>query len=738
MSFSSFKRNNRKGVVIFVVMGSIFVLAVLVMSYNYLVRGKFNESKEILKHLVVSRCAKSTCEYIFAYLQNDLQNINASGNSLKEIFLKPKSGSDLYDNFTKNWLNDKEEEIGKFAFDILEGNIVKGVEPNVNVIVDFSEIKLLKDLKSGNEPDIFLENEKVGRLTIRVEITVEHSREIWQETRPFKVVCPFPVPVTKFTFYWNDGAKEPYQFNTVSIDDDGNPTNRTPFRLINGDDEETKGDVWKNRGWIYIGGIGDLFLNRACGDKKYGQRFYTYKYKQENPSTLMMTFPNDIDGWEASEKEYKGERLGFRTAYWGFSETLTNTSDNETWEKILRSEYNDHPLSDANNKKYWQSSCLHLFSIKDVENNDGDENVVPSITRVTGKVYDRFIEMGYLLPRSSSDVLFAAVINLNEDEFEEERREHMAFLRDNPGFDKYNYDKYLFIPDDSQVGDDEKKILQEYFNSVKYKNTEDPNGVAYKTVMSKVVDDQLIDITYDVVHQYCNNTSNNSLPPEKSSVPRINDLSFWTTNEKPYDDFPDNAKSMQIKDIGSMEDKTLGLNLRKCYKLKGSSEQIISVLDTNFGSNVDGGFGWNLNNLVYEVESEGQSGEIDLGVIKRINSPGAIYSNDGSIKVDSYSENYYNDKSLLLLTAKGAISVNNSEKSIVPAYLIALGENGTVKKLNDEASLNIRGGMAVKDFTLESIPKKGGYLEYNTQLDPTKETFKDCIGVALGPRGGKL
>ncbi len=735
MSYSSFRRKNRKGVVIFVVMGSIFVLAILVMSYNYLVRGKFNESKEILKHLVISRCAKSTCEYIFAYLQNDLENINSGNNSLKEIFLKPKTGSDLYDSFTKNWLNDKGDEIGRFAFDILEGNIAKGVEPNVNVIVDFSDIKLLKELKT-NEPDLFIDNEKVGRLTIRVEITVEHSREIWQETRPFKVVCPFPVPVTKFSFYWNDGAKDPYGFNTVSIDDDGNPTNRTPFRFINGDDGETKGDLWLNRGWIYIGGDNDLFLNRASGDKKYGQRFFTYKYPQENPSTLMMTFPNDIDGWES--QEYKGERLGFRTAYWGFSDTLTDSANNESWAKILRSEYNEHPLSDANSKKYWQSSCLHLFSIKEVEHNDGNENVVPSITRVTGKVYDRFLEMGYLLPRNSSDVFFAAIINLNKEEFDEERRTLMTILQENPGFVKYNFDKYLFVPDGFPMENSEKDILQEYFSSIKYINTENPNGVAYKTVMSKVVEDQFIDVTYDVVHQYCNNTSNNSLPPEKSSVPRINDLKFWPSNEKPYDDFPENAKSMQIKDIGSVEDKTLGLNLRKCYKLKGSSEKIIGFLDTNFGSNKEGGFGWNLNNLVYEVESEGDSGEIDLGIIKRINSPGSIYCNNGSLKVDSYSETYYNEKSLLLLSANGAISINNSEKSIVPAYLVALGENGTVKKLNDDAALNIKGGMAVKDFTLESIPKKGGYLEYNTQLDPTKETFKECIGVALGPRGGRL
>ena len=49
MTNQHFRYSNRRGVVIFVVLGAIVVLGALVMSYNYFVRGKFNESREILR-----------------------------------------------------------------------------------------------------------------------------------------------------------------------------------------------------------------------------------------------------------------------------------------------------------------------------------------------------------------------------------------------------------------------------------------------------------------------------------------------------------------------------------------------------------------------------------------------------------------------------------------------------------------------------------------------------------------
>ena len=55
---------DRRGVVLFVVLGGIFVLTILVMAYNHLVQGKFNESREILKHLRAMKCAQAAARML--------------------------------------------------------------------------------------------------------------------------------------------------------------------------------------------------------------------------------------------------------------------------------------------------------------------------------------------------------------------------------------------------------------------------------------------------------------------------------------------------------------------------------------------------------------------------------------------------------------------------------------------------------------------------------------------------
>ena len=44
--------------------------------------------------------------------------------------------------------------------------------------------------------------------------------------------------------------------------------------------------------------------------------------------------------------------------------------------------------------------------------------------------------------------------------------------------------------------------------------------------------------------------------------------------------------------------------------------------------------------------------------------------------------------------------------------------------------------MAVKEFNPENIPDKGGYLLYNLDLDPIKDSFVNYFGIAIGPKGG--
>ncbi len=740
--FSSNKGLNRKGIIIFVVMGTIFVLAIMVMSYNYFVRGKFNESREILNHLRVSKCAQATCEFIFARLESDLlsSSMNANFNSdeeslglvLRNVFKKYNDKDELAIAFNDEWL--EKINIGDFVDELLEDTI-GDIKPEVEIKVGFSDIKFLKDLKSNKNIDedmVFLDFEKIGRLTIRVEITIDHSREIWQETRPFKVVFPFPIPVTKFSLYWVNGPIDPFEFNNVSINsEDGKPVNsRVPFLIDNGfkSNYNKDEDVWKKRGWIYVGGQNELELNRACGDVNYGQRYHSYK-RPGAPVTLMLSFSNG-DRW--NNYLYKNEILSFRVAQWGFSNALTNSNTNEVWKKILKYEYMTKPVE--SNRKFWDSSCLHLFSdeniYKDIKKTHKSEDIIPTITRVTGKVFDRYMELGYLLPKSSSEAIFAAVINNRYDYVNDVQKAYNEDAR--------TLSNLLFCPNGlPEEGSEEKNILDQYFFELDYANG---NDLSYENVMSKIIEHQGYDVTYDVISQYSNNSDNLTIPPKltSDSVPRYEEKVFWPQffDELKYEYCPDSVQTMEIKKLGEYKDTTLGLDLRKCYSLTGNSQDIQNILNSKFISSVNG-IGLNLNNIVIEVASANAE-PIDLGSNMNFKTAGAIYRKDGPLKIGAFTNVMGTEIPFLLLAGKGAININNSANNEVRSYLVALGEGGEIKSLNNNSELLIRGGVAVRNFSPENIPLNGGYLVYNSAVDPTDKdkSLDQYIGIAIGPKGG--
>jgi hypothetical protein len=193
--------------------------------------------------------------------------------------------------------------------------------------------------------------------------------------------------------------------------------------------------------------------------------------------------------------------------------------------------------------------------------------------------------------------------------------------------------------------------------------------------------------------------------------------------------------NMEVPKIADIDDSTFGLSLRTCYEITGESENIGQILRSCFGSKSNSS-DLNLNNCVYKLSPN--SGSLILKNLN-INTPGAIFSK-GPITVGNFLTNNKdaNNSPLLLLAENGAISIDNGGKSEVRAYLIALGEGGTVKALRKDYPLSIIGGMAVKEFSPDNIPNKGGCLAYNLALDPTKDEFFQYFGVVFGPKGGGL
>ena len=741
MFFRNRLKNNRKGIIMFVVIGAIVVLTLLVTSYNYLVRGKFNESREILKHLRATKCSQAVCKYIFTFLLSDLHGSSGtkSADILHDIFLNCNDQYKLKERFEKEWLIGTQYE--DFCKSILK-DTTGNEKIDCEVDVGFSNVTSLDSIRNSkgiSSNVFFFDGEKVGRLTIRVSVKIGKSCGIWQETRPFKVIFPFPVPITKFNFYWKDGPDNPLIFNTVSLkSDDCVPANgKFPLLFDNGSSDNSKEDVWQNRGWIYVGGEG-LVLNRARGDKKYGQRFFSYPRTGE-PISLMLNFPSG-DGWKHDDYKYKGEFLGFRRAYWGFSDSLTKNTSQNSWKTILKSDYEDHNPNEEANKVYWYSSSLHLFSDDNVLTSNSPKDIEPTITRVVGKVIDRYLEIGYLLPENSDsdtvDSIFAAVVGLNKKEYEDLQSKGLSDISE----DKFTFENNLFFSEGYDFESDSDKsgakVIQSYFNKLPYK-VEGDSVADYYTVMSKSAFRDM-DETYDIIAQYSNDDENVNIPP-KSSVPKITDLRFLPQNNFssnfPSGILPSKVMNLDIPKIADIDDSSFGLSLRTCYEITGDSESIVQNLKRCFGSNSSPS-DLDLNNCVYKLSPD--SGSLSINNIS-VNTPGTIFSK-GPITIGNflYSNKDAEKVPLLLLAENGAISIDNSGKSEVRAYLIALGEGGTVKAIRKDSPLKILGGMALKEFSPDNIPDKGGCLVYNEGLNPIGDEFKDYWGIVFGPRGGGL
>lgn len=740
MTNQHFRYSNRRGVVIFVVLGAIVVLGALVMSYNYFVRGKFNESREILMHQRALKCAQSTASFVASHLLSDLQTTTDSsspGFILRNEVFCYNDPDKLSEALKEKWFD--RIACSGFVNSILSGTI--GKEPfTYDVEFRFTNVVSLNSLKEQKGVDAniaFFDCEKIGKLTIRVTITIGKTREIWQETRPFKMVFPFPMPITKFSLYWNEGVSsvDPYKFNTSQIDfDTGKPTNGvSPFVFDNDSfdgGENNTANLWYNRGWIYVGGS-DLCLNRAVGDKNFGQRFYSYP-RPGNPATLHLNFPTG-DNWEG--KLYKNEKLGFRIAQWGFSAGVLESSANNMWAKILKGEFKENPPE--SNKKYWNSSSLHLFSDVNARLNNSDD-VVPSVTRVVGKVYDRFMELSYLLPVNSSNAIFAAIINYPDAEaYTEASRESNEGDASNL-VAGYTFDDYLYFVKDNPYENmslEDAQVLESYFGSLVFEDPANQYAISYRNVMSKIVM-RPIDESYDVIAQYSANSNQINLPPQnyvpKATVTKFGYEGFATLEN--FSRLPDVVRNIEIPDIGKVEDKSLGLELRKCYELKGTSEEIRNALRFEFGSS-SSGYGLDLNNLVYKLTPNEEYVNLESNLSMK--SAGTVFS-EGTVRVGSFAKSQGAEEApLLILAESGNILLDNSENEI-QAYLVALGEGGTIKANNADSPLLVRGGIAVSELEPDNLPKAGGYMVYNLAFDPVGDNFLKYFGIAIGPVGGEL
>lgn len=726
-----FKNGRRRaGVIIFVVMGGIFVLTILVMAYNHLVQGKFNESREILRHLRAMKIAQSSTRYLVARIKNDLAVTDhapgAPGAALREAFTKNNTEAALADEVNKyidklvleGGFNDLKREL---ACDVPAKDI------SITPSVAFSELVPLSSRKKGNE--LYLDFEKAGRMTVSVVAMVGRAREEWLEVRPFRVVVPYPLPITKFTMYLTKAAdpSDEVKFNTVTIEspDTGKvaaDSGSKPFVLMNGmagDQHNSRENVWEDRGWIYLGG-GKISLNRAGGHRNFGQGFHSYFPEADKPITLRFNFLNKQGG------KFDGVQIGskkviFTVARWGFSKALYAGNFSNIWKEVLKGEF--AARNETSDKKWWNSSSLHLFGL--TLQSSGEKLI--SHTRVVGDVYDRYLDICYLADESTM-APYGAVISHGSGSFNNIIQSNSSGTNAGSIFTSVFADKLVFmsIPPQQAFGIDHMRELEDFFLRLDYRIPGDV--IAYRKIMSRA-DSSPFEETYEMISQYSKYSQKIDYPPNNPNkiIPVINDMEFKLKV------LGHDTEKLAIDKIVMSDDSTQGLSRRVCYEIGPEhGDNLFNVLKDNFCLSNNSDF--NLGNTVVRVKT-GDS--MVFGDSLGIKTGGSIIV-DGSIRLGTFSGITEQHKApLLIMSEKGEIVIKNSSNPVL-AYLVALDSGkGRIKFENPSSKVEILGGIAAHTMEPADI-KGGGTLFYNEYFDPTKDSFRRYVGVAIGPAGGDI
>lgn len=729
--------SRRRGIILFVVMGAIFVLAILILSYNHFIREKFHENREIITHINAMKYAQAISRYTVARMQNDLLDPNVSdanspGNILRSEVFTSNSASELNNKIKSMWLN-RLTSSGTSGGNTIPA-LVEGLNGSLDVKdlsfsidIMFSDLVLLSSIAEADE--FFLGFEKAGKMTISVEVKIGRTVELWQEVRPFRVVVPYPVPLTKFSLYLRKATDnlDPVKFNTVRIasPNTGQLAQGSPVPLVlhhgrPGRHHNEQEDIWKRRGWVYLGG-GPTLLNRAAGARGSGQRYFSYYPNTNLPVALILNFAG-FNGVPVGS-----QNLIFRKARWGFSESFYNGPDSTMWKEMLGWHMQSRPPDTS--PTWWQSSCLHLFGeVK--TSSDPLEHL--SITRVSGAVYDRFVDVGYLVPSSGSLPPVAGLICHNRDEFESITGKPGAVPRPSRSSmvtrDLWVDNELVVLAGspDGILGVSDLREMEDFFENMAYSSQ--GTGPSYEEIMSKT-HYSAYDEAYNMIAQYAQNSQAIGIPPRRTA-PKIDDFTFAG-----FDVLGQSLDSLQINNIAETSDAALGMKKRVCYEIPAQDrDEAFKLLSDSFTLSQNNDL--RLANSVVRVNTGGR-GMLMQGNLG-IDSGGTIIV-DGPVSVGHFKSLDTTDRSPLVIMAEtGNLTVDNSQIHPILAYLVALDQAGAeIKLTNPNQPLNLLGGIAAHTLTPAEFVA-GGEIHYNSNLDPTDAGFASYIGVVLGPPGGEI
>jgi hypothetical protein len=675
--------SRRSGFAIFIALGAIVVLSMLIFSYNLLVRGKFNERQNILNHTRALKAAQGTARYIFARLKHDLSDME-SASQIREAFIQNNT------SLLNAYLN--EIEYQNIFEDICGPSLLT---QTIEAKLELDKPVFLGDLAKGSE--VYLKDERGGYVKLKLVAKIDKNVEEWEEIRPYRIALPFPIGLTKFTLYLKKPTTQGvYGFNKIEVTEaqGGGFKEQGPLIVDNGSSISDNKDpnVWKVRGWIYLGG-GQYHLNRANGNTAYGQQYHSYIPDEEMPKAI----PEILDGIYNDKTgflEISGMSMHLRSARWGFSPATTGDS----WEHVL----NNPSLFNMDMKV--KSTWLHLFGdINCTQNFKSSgyrpEHRVPSITRVVGHVYDRYLKLSYLSTCEDPSEAIAAFRYHDKYTFEniiqQNAKPEMELIFTS---NQANVD-YFAEPDNDLTE------LRDFFKNMGYD------------------DDASTDLTYRKL------TCRDGISPYNEIYTSI----VQYTRDERMDTPP---SSIHAGELPPMSEMDFGLGINDIHKKLPPINNLAETIDNKYGLT---------NRITYEITHDEfkklfykgskynlQNAVVHLKGTQPVTLDGLTIESGGTVVCDSditvgeMQKASADLQPLLFVSLNGSITVSGHTE----AYLMALSEAGEIKTTN--STLDVFGGIAAN-----SLDQAQGFLTYNPNFDPVNEGFKKHLGVVLGPEGKK-
>ena len=269
------KNNANKGVTFFVVIAILFVLVILVTSYNGMLRTERLHMYRIIygdNALIIAEAAMDLLQRVVEdeFAKTGYERKNTYFNY--EDLIKPK-GEFATVNFNSDKLTDLivNSEPIKALIDVFGGSGVARIK-KVEVDIDEKNVKYFADV-CGMTPNFTANTrEKFGLINYTVQVEYYQITKALNITKQIKIVHTLPKGLRHFTLFVKNIPKDT-DLNKLLVDDNGNPVSGKPLVLNNGEYNSSSSASPLDCGVVFLGNnpaSEPLVLKLSHGSSKTG------------------------------------------------------------------------------------------------------------------------------------------------------------------------------------------------------------------------------------------------------------------------------------------------------------------------------------------------------------------------------------------------------------------------------------------------------------------------------------